>query len=105
LSACTIVSNSIDIASILAKILTQNTYCWSAASGMIDLGTFGGSYGAATAVNEQSQVVGWSTENSGINRAFMWSETTGMVDLGTLGDGSYATDINDHLVWGSAFWC
>ncbi len=55
----------------------------------IDLGTLGGSYSTATAVNESGQVAGWSYTASGATHAFSWTSGGGMVDIGTLG-GSYA---------------
>jgi len=61
-----------------------------------DLGTLGGNLSAATAINEQGQVVGWSSTAEGNIRAFLWQNGT-MIDLGTLG-GNYsgAWDINEQ---------
>lgn len=76
----------------------------------IDLGTFGGlsKYicSAATSINDQNQVVGWSGHNevtcSGLftpndsMHAFLWTQANGMQDLGALpgDDSSMATKIN-----------
>jgi probable HAF family extracellular repeat protein len=59
-----------------------HAFSWTAAAGMIDLGTLGGSSSAATAVNESGQVVGWATTASGGTHAFSWTAPHGMVDLG-----------------------
>jgi probable HAF family extracellular repeat protein len=59
-----------------------------------DLGTLGGDYSEAFAINALGQVVGASTTASGERHAFLW--TAGhMRDLGTLGGtSSIARDIN-----------
>jgi probable HAF family extracellular repeat protein len=66
---------------------------------MRDLGTLGGHYSFAEAINDRGQVIGASTteerEDSPLH-AFMW-ENGNMTDLGTLGgDFSTASAINDH---------
>ena len=72
---------------------------------MIDLGTLGGTSSAATAVNNNGQVVGTAdTTNGGLLHgqwdAFSWTQAGGMIDLGTLGGGgteiSDATAVNDN---------
>lgn len=74
---------------------------WSPTGVAVDLGTLGGSYGGANAVNDSGQVVGFSDSSpDGITHAFSWTPPVagagGMVDLGTLG-GSYseALAVND----------
>jgi probable HAF family extracellular repeat protein len=62
---------------------------------MTDLGTLGGASSGAAAINAAGQVVGWSTNASGVNHAFLWENGT-MMDLGTLGgNSSAASGIND----------
>ncbi len=54
---------------------------------MIDLGTLGGPYTTPVALNNNGQVVGYSTptSNPSITRAFSWTQAGGMIDLGTIG--------------------
>jgi probable HAF family extracellular repeat protein len=62
----------------------------------IPLGTLGGLSSEAQAINNLGQVVGYSTNVAGQERAFLWTKAGGMRDLGTLG-GTWAKawDIND----------
>jgi probable HAF family extracellular repeat protein len=59
---------------------------------IIDLGTLGGRYSIAHAINNAGQIVGESDRC-----AFLWDNKNGMTDLGTLSDGNYmqAWGIND----------
>ena len=71
----------------------------------VDLGTLGGGFSWAHAVNNRGQVVGRSATASGAHHAFIW-EAGVMRDLGTLPGGSYseALSINDGgqvVGWGS----
>lgn len=59
------------------------------------LGTLGGAYSNAKAINDNGQIVGSAQNQDGRWRAFTWKLTDGMRDLGTLGGpGSYGMAIN-----------
>ncbi len=62
------------------------------------LGTLGGPFGAATSINDYSQIAGWSyTTQNGFPHAFLYSDGK-MTDLGTLGGqkgDSYANAVNN----------
>jgi probable HAF family extracellular repeat protein len=59
----------------------QRAMSWTAAGGMVDLGTFGGPGARAQQVNNKGQVVG-SAQDKALNlRAFLWSARQGLADL------------------------
>jgi probable HAF family extracellular repeat protein len=85
---------------ILLAILAAHAGSAHAAEGPfipIDLGTFGGRFSIANAINASGRVVGASQIADGRYHAFSWTAAGGMVDLGTLG-GSYslAFAVNDR---------
>ena len=53
-----------------------------------DVGTFGGTESAATAINESSQLAGWARRGDGAQHAFFFDTT--LHDLGTIGGPSSA---------------
>jgi len=65
---------------------------------MLNLGTLGGLYGEAYAMNNRGQVVGFSDlAGDQTEHPFIWSKSEGMKDLGTLGgDYGHADYINDE---------
>src|SRR5262245_26679368 len=64
-----------------------HAFLWTATDGMLDLGSLGGTFSQAGAVNTSRQVVGSSYAGAGpfSHHAFLWTAADGMVDLGTLG--------------------
>jgi len=60
------------------------------------LGTLGGVYSTAYAVNESGAVVGLSETSPNDFAPFLWTAATGMVNLGSFGGRGQATGINDQ---------
>ena len=58
-----------------------------------DLGTLGGDYSVAYAINSKGQVAGYSYTLGNSTHAFIWDKGA-MTDLGTLGGSSIAVDLN-----------
>jgi probable HAF family extracellular repeat protein len=54
-----------------------------------DLGTLGGSWSSAWAVNNNGQVAGASGTSDGSHHGFCWQNDTGMQDIGTLPDKTW----------------
>ena len=77
----------------------RHAFLWQSETGLVDLGTLGGDFSQAVAINTRGQIVGGSNTGDDENHAFLWQRGTGMTDLGTLGGAlsfSNAFAINDH---------
>jgi probable HAF family extracellular repeat protein len=77
-------------------------HAWVWQNGVIqDIGTLGGEYSHAVAIDNQGRIVGKAdlprTGSEGMTHAFVWERSSGMRDLGTLpgGKNSRAQGIND----------
>src|SRR5215469_15473081 len=73
-------------------------YVWTKPHGMKDVGTLGGNFSSAQAINDASEIVGQAATNQSTSDAFLRKGST-MQDLGTLGgSSSQANAINFNPV-------
>lgn len=81
---------------LLGAAVTRHTGAATTPFVAVDLGTLGGDFSFAYAVNARGEVVGDSfTAGNAADHAFSWTSAGGMIDLGTLGgDVSYAYAVN-----------
>lgn len=68
------------------------SYLWSPSDGWLDIGTLGGDYTRATALNSHGQVIGISEIGPERIRVFYWSRETGIVNVG----GQEAIALNEE---------
>ncbi len=77
---------------------STHAFIWGPVKGMRDIGTLGGGYAQALAINDSGEVTGNSQVPTGVGpptHAFTWTTGGGMRDLGTIaGDNSFGTAIN-----------
>jgi probable HAF family extracellular repeat protein len=82
-----------------ANVPGQDPFFWDKDTGMIDIGTFGGTCGVTNALNNRGQVAGQSYLAGNLTaHAFLWNKRGHplMKDLGTLGgDNASALWLND----------
>lgn len=78
---------------------------WSAAGGLVDLGTLGGSHSVAWNADREGNVYGWASDAAGVQHAVKWTVDGDIVDLGSLGGNSVTGGLNKHGVvvgWATA---
>src|SRR6266850_2270790 len=68
--------------SVSADGMTSRAWKWSAATGRVDLGGFGGSEARASCLNNAGQITGYATDSSGVAHGFIYSDGSGLTDLG-----------------------
>jgi probable HAF family extracellular repeat protein len=80
-----------------------HAFTWTAAEGIVDLGTLGGTRSQAVAV-DGDRVVGFSRlEGDAVTHAFSWTPEEGLRDLGTLGGNfSSASGVSGDEVVGQS---
>ncbi len=89
--------------SITENLNPQNAYFWSAEKGFTDLGVMNGPNSAATDINENSDVCGWTGNGGSISEAFLWQGEK-LILLGTITDGFTSKALalnNDRSIVGS----
>ncbi|MCW2922586.1 MAG: hypothetical protein JWL76_2460, partial [Thermoleophilia bacterium] len=62
-----------------------HAFRWTAGTGMVDLGTLGGTHSSANAISANGGVIVGDAQTSTSTRAFRWT-SAGMVNLGTIGN-------------------
>lgn len=71
---------------------------WSAADGLVDLGTLGGDHSVAWNADRAGNVYGWASDEAGVQHAVKWTVGGGIVDLGGLGGNTLTGGLNKHGV-------
>lgn len=78
---------------------------WSAAGGLVDLGTLGGNHSVAWNADREGNVYGWASDAFGVQHAVKWTVDGGIIDLGGLGGNTLTGGLNKHGVvvgWSTA---
>jgi len=100
--AVTSTGNAINLSGEIAGVGTPNgsssskAFAWTP-SGALWLGSLGGNFSAASAINDSAEIVGQSYTSSYLQHAFLWTPSAGMRDITpnlTSTGGATATGIN-----------
>lgn len=62
----------------------SHAFSWTQSGGIKDLGTMGGTYSRAFAINSQGYIVGWSDTADGFTRGCLWTPDGNKLNLDTL---------------------
>lgn len=71
---------------------------WSAAGGLVDLGTLGGDHSVAWNADREGNVYGWASDEDGVQYAVKWTVDGTITDLGGLGGNTVTGGLNKHGV-------
>lgn len=71
---------------------------WSAAGGLVDLGTLGGDHSVPWNADRDGNVYGWASDAAGVRHAVKWTADGRIVDLGGLGGNAVTGGLNKHGV-------
>jgi probable HAF family extracellular repeat protein len=74
-------------------IVNGSPFVWTQAGGFVPLGTLGGTFASALAMNERGEVTGTSQTPQGGSAAFYWSAATGMLAIGSLGGFTFPVGV------------
>lgn len=88
---------------LIAGGAEMHAFVWTEATGVIDIGTLGGTWSSAIAIDGPRVVGSSSLSGDAQTHAFSWTAEEGMVDLGAFGDASIATSVSGDAVVGYAF--
>lgn len=70
---------------------------WKSGSPVLNLGTLGGLFSSANAINNSQVITGTAYLMNTTSQAYRWTQGTGMVGIGTMGGASSSgVDINDN---------